>query len=193
MTEPERLGTLDLIRSSSRSTARLLDSLLLWVLSQMDMIRPHYVKLPLYAAVEEVIGLFVLQTQKKRIAIENGIDPDLLAYTDENMLSTILRNLISNAVKYSRPGGSVLLTSEELNGKIYISVKDKGVGMSEKIKEKLFRIDTKISRRGTEQEQGCGIGLIITAEFLKKLGEDISVTSREEAGSVFVFSVKAFK
>lgn len=193
MTEPERLGMLDLIRSSSLSTARLLDSLLLWVLSQMDTIRPHYVKLSLYATAEGVIGLFVLQTQKKGITIENGIDPGLLAYTDENMLSTILRNLISNAVKYSRPGGSVLLTSEELNGKIYISVKDNGVGMSERIKEKLFRIDTKISRRGTEQEQGCGIGLIITAEFLKKLGEDISVTSREEAGSVFVFSVKAFQ
>lgn len=193
ITEQERLEMLESIRSASLGTAQLLDSLLLWVLSQMDMIHPHYVKLSLYAAADPVIALFALQAQQKGVTIENGIAPDLLAFTDENMYSTVLRNLIGNAVKYSRLGGSVLVTAGKLNGKIYISVKDNGVGMRETIREKLFRIDTKINTRGTRQEGGTGIGLIITAELLKKLGEEISVTSREGEGSVFVFSVKEFE
>jgi signal transduction histidine kinase len=105
------------------------------------------------------------------------------------MISTVLRNLLNNAVKFTRRGGDVLVNTKIENEDVVISVKDTGIGISEETIKKLFRIDSKNSMPGTENEQGTGLGLKLCKEFVEKLGGKIWVESVENEGSEFNFSI----
>lgn len=109
------------------------------------------------------------------------------------MINTVLRNLLSNAIKFTYRGGKVVVSSIIDSDEIIISVKDTGTGISKENIEKLFRIDTKYSMPGTDNEQGTGLGLKLSKEFVEKQGGRIWVKSIKNQGSEFMFSIPLSK
>lgn len=105
------------------------------------------------------------------------------------MLNTILRNLISNGIKFTRIGGKVIVTAKEKDNEILISIQDFGIGMNGKILNGLFKIDQKTARPGTEKESSTGLGLLLCKEFVEKHGGKVWAESEEEKGSIFYFTL----
>ncbi len=114
---------------------------------------------------------------------------NMFIVSDRNMINTILRNLLGNAVKYTGRGGKVFVTTTIESNEIHISVKDTGTGISEEEIEKLFRLDSKFSKPGTANETGTGLGLKLCREFAEKMGGRIRVESFENKGSEFKLSI----
>ena len=109
------------------------------------------------------------------------------------MVDAVIRNLLSNAIKFTKAGGEVRVKVMEKDDMLYISVKDDGVGMKEEIKNKLFKIDQHVTTKGTDQEKGTGLGLILSKEFVEKNGGEIWVETEEGKGSEFIFTLPVWK
>ena len=117
------------------------------------------------------------------------IPEDVIVNADRNLLSTILRNLINNAVKYTPNGGQVRVYCEQNKSEITISVKDTGIGMSENQLENLFKLDSNVTMPGTSEEKGTGLGLILCREFVDMHKGKIWATSTQKEGSTFSFTL----
>lgn len=186
----ERKTMLLSVYGTTNHTVKLLKDLLLWSHIQKEMIvsTPKWLKLS--ETVNSVIELVQLTAEKKGIHISNEVDPGLSVYIDEYILTTILRNLISNAIHYSFMNSIVKIVTTEKPGHIDVSVVDYGTGIKDKDISGLFRHDVKIRRKGTENEIGSGLGLIITRELIEKINEQIRVKSELGKGSVFTFTIR---
>ena len=126
----------------------------------------------------------------KNINLRTKVRSDLYANADINITSTVLRNLVSNAIKFSSPGDSILIgVSEEGNGKLRLSVSDSGVGMSREDIDNLFKLTNAATTRGTAGETGSGLGLIVCREMLSLAGSSLQVSSELGSGSTFSFVV----
>ena len=127
---------------------------------------------------------------KKGIQVIDQIPEDLEVMSDENMLKSTLRNLATNAVKFTPKGGEVIINARLAdNGFVEISIKDSGIGMKKEMIDKLFLLDGKTSRRGTDGEPSTGLGLLLCKEFVEKHGGKIWVESEEGKGSTFFFTI----
>ncbi len=162
----------------------LLDNLLNWALLQQGGIAHQPDTLQLHPIVTETIHMFSMSAETKRITISNHIPEDLRIQADENALNTILRNLISNAVKFTAPGGNVHVLAETQNGQVLLRVRDNGIGMSSDKIQELFTLQPK-SNKGTAGERGTGLGLILVKELAERHHGHLSVESKEAEGSVF--------
>jgi signal transduction histidine kinase/ligand-binding sensor domain-containing protein len=180
---------LDMIYASSLSGNYLLENLLQWSRSQSGHITFEPSELNLYALVEKIIRLLEADAERKHIQIQQTIDSHCIVYADENMINTILRNLISNAIKFSYENGKVLIEAVNNNDHVEISVADNGVGIPQETISKLFRVDSTISTKGTAKEPGTGLGLIICKEFIDKHKGRIWVESTVNKGSSFKFAL----
>jgi signal transduction histidine kinase len=129
------------------------------------------------------------QAQNKKITIINENTHQALAHAHKHSVNTVVRNLISNAIKFTPAEGKISLRVHAESGSVTVSVADTGVGMSRDIMDKLFRIDTKHTTRGTADEKGTGLGLILCKEFIEKNGGRIGVESEVGKGSVFHFTL----
>jgi len=140
---------------------------------------------------EEAIKLLNQHSIDKSISIKNEIPKNIQVNADKDMLATILRNLISNAVKFTPKGGTVEIGVKTRHGvsQHEIYVKDSGVGIAPKIKQKLFKISESVSTEGTEKEAGTGLGLILCKEFVEKHDGKIWVESEIGKGSSFCFTI----
>jgi signal transduction histidine kinase len=136
------------------------------------------------------VAFLLNSANQKKIELKLDIKKNTLCFADNNMVDTILRNLISNAIKFTREGGTVTLTSIDNDNWIEISVIDNGVGIAPENQEKLFTIDNKHKSPGTAGEQGTGLGLILCKELVEKNGGKIWVTSNKDEGSCFGFTLK---
>ncbi len=177
------------IKKSSQRVMNLLTNLLDWSRSQtgkMDF-NPGYFEIS--KIIHENIKLLQDITAQKSIEIISEIQRKTLVFADQDMLGAILRNLLSNAVKFTKPGGKIIISLEEKEDDFIFSVKDHGVGIKKADMEKLFRIDKSYSTRGTNNEQGSGLGLILCKEFIEKHGGHIEVESEEGKGSTFRFNI----
>ncbi|MEI7812772.1 MAG: ATP-binding protein, partial [Ignavibacteria bacterium] len=113
---------------------------------------------------------------------------------DKEMLNTVLRNLLSNAVKFTRQGGKVIVRATEAeNNMMVISVTDSGIGMSETLSQRLFKIDEKTGRKGTDDEPSTGLGLLLCKEFVERHGGRIQMESVEGKGTIFYFTIPAIQ
>lgn len=186
--DKEKVQKIRMISKSSHQGKALLDNLQLWVLSQKEMIKPVFRQTNLTDEIEAVLQLLNPNIQKKELTISAPTQP-VIACTDKNMLSTILRNLIANAIKYSYRKGHIRISIKESKDCLYVSIEDNGVGISPERIEKLFQIGTKVSSLGTEKEEGTGLGLLIVREFISRLGENIQVKSTKGKGSIFTFTL----
>jgi len=172
------------------STYKLLDNLLLWSRNQRGKISFNPEKENLYLIYEETFKLLKQVAGKKEIIIKENIDRNTFVYADKNMLLTILRNLISNAIKFTPRKGTITVKSKQINNTfVEISVVDTGMGMNKETVKNLFKISDEPLIKGTEGETGTGLGLIITKEFIKKHKGDIFVESKEGQGSKFTFTL----
>jgi PAS domain S-box-containing protein len=178
------------MRKSAFNLFGLLENLLEWsrIRGGTTGFEPRKFKLT-SLSVENQYSLF--ETAKsKNIKITVNIPDNTFIYADENMISSTIRNLISNALKFSKTGGRVSLdVGDSGNGFVEISVRDNGIGMNKELLRDLFRIDVQTKRKGTSGEPSAGLGLLLCKEFVEKMGGEIKVESEEGQGSTFRFTV----
>lgn len=185
----EREIKYQLERSSVR-VSQLLDNLLKWSKLQMDKFEVFMVPIDLKHMVSNNIETFCTVAEQKEIIIENNIPDNTWALADKNMLDTILRNLISNAIKFTNQGGKVLIKAVSDKNQVFLSITDFGIGMSPEELDRIFRIDETYSKKGTANEQGTGLGLIICKDFVEKNEGTIHVESIQGKGSTFILSLR---
>jgi signal transduction histidine kinase len=174
-----------LILEGTRQAMELLESILQWARTQTGRIEYRPRPVGLLEISRSTVDLLHPMAEHKEIEITLRVDREACAYADENMLSTVLRNILSNAIKFTPRGGTVVLSARERDECIELSLSDTGIGMRPEELEKLFRIDTHFSSKGTEDERGNGLGLAICKEFVELNRGTISVRSTPGEGSVF--------
>jgi signal transduction histidine kinase len=185
----QTMEIIGMMHTSAKNAYKLLENLLEWSRSQTGAIDYKPENLILKEFVIENENLCENLAKEKNISISNEIPEDLVVCADQYMLSTILRNLITNAIKFTHKGGNITITSILQDAAITIAVCDTGIGMDEYTRNKLFKINEKISIVGTEQERGTGLGLLLCKEFVEKHGGKIWVESELYRGSNFKFSI----
>ena len=189
--EEERESMIKSISDSSENTFRLLENLLTWSRSQSGIIEFVPEKFNIKPLINEIVLLLQQTAINKSIRLLSNIEIDTFIYADKNMISTVLRNLITNALKFTHKNGTVIVSANETKkqGFIEISVSDTGLGISKDKINNLFYIDKNISTLGTEDEAGTGLGLILCKEFVKKNNGEIFVESVVNKGSKFTFTI----
>lgn len=174
---------------SARNLLHLLENLLQWSGAQSGKLKNNPKYLNLNEHVNNVIRLLGGIAHEKRILLVSEISADQKAFADPNLISTILRNLVGNAIKFTLPGGTVTIKCAEKNTMLEISVSDTGVGIPQENIEKLFKLNQSFTTKGTIHEEGTGLGLIICKEFVEMIGGTIEAKSTPEKGSTFSFTV----
>jgi PAS domain S-box-containing protein len=180
---------LRLLNSSTKETLVLLDNLLNWAKSQTGQIdfKPKEISLP--SLIRKTIALSNANAKLKDISVIQNQSVEIKVYADENMLMTVLRNLISNAIKFTNPGGIINISAILEQNQVEISISDNGVGINNETLQKLFDVSTNATSPGTKNEKGSGLGLVLCKEFVERHGGKISVTSEVGKGSNFKFTL----
>jgi PAS domain S-box-containing protein len=185
----EREKLINPILNSGKETLKLLDNLLNWAKTQTGQI----VFNPDFYSLEKIFINNITQNKNsandKNIQLSYLLSGKITVYADSYMLHTILRNLISNAIKFTHKNGEIKLRAEQDENNVIISVSDSGIGISKEKHLKIFDISEKISTKGTENEKGSGLGLVLCKEFIEKHDGKIWVESKEKIGSTFLFSL----
>ncbi len=179
----------EIISLSAKSGYNLLENLLQWSRSQTGNISYSPVKLQLSSVIEETLDLLAANAEKKGVIIQQMVDSNFTVFADESMLLTILRNLISNAIKFSFENGKVVISAKTVEGMAQISISDNGIGIPADKIDNLFRIDVNYTTKGTANESGTGLGLLLCKEFVERHNGKIWVESQEGKGSTFYFTV----
>ncbi len=191
--EQDRRDMLSLLKQSSKTLFGLLEGLLIWSRIQTGNFESNPEQILLRDMADAVVALNAFTAGRKKIEIKNLIDNSLYGYSDYNMLSTIVRNLVGNAVKFTQTNGLIELSAKDtLDGFLEITVKDNGLGMSRDRLDRMFNISENTSTPGTERETGTGLGLILIKEFIDQMGCKIWAESTEGKGSTFHFTVLKF-
>lgn len=178
-----------MINSSASQTYRLLENLLEWANSQRGKISFNPGQVNLFELIHEEFMTLDDLAEAKKIELKVSCPQDLSVYADKNMIKTILRNLISNAIKFTHRNGHIEVNvSDDKNG-VRIAVSDNGIGIPAESMAKLFKIDANLSSRGTENEKGTGLGLFLCNEFVARHGGKIWAESEPGKGSVFLFII----
>lgn len=192
--EEEKLDFIDLMNQSAHHVYSLLENLLNWSRSQTGRLEFYPENFDLSMIVNDTIQLLKITAEKKEIELINKVESGSVVFADVNMITTVIRNLISNAVKFTHKNGTITITGIKQDDNFYqVEVADTGVGMSEDIKQKLFNIKHHHTTLGTGNEKGTGLGLILCKEFVEKSRGSIWVDSELEKGSKFCFTVPAMK
>lgn len=183
---------LNSINSTTKKTNDLLEELLLWSKSQSGKISFEPKVTNLKTVCNEVVSLLNENARSKDIAIVCKDDTDMKLHADVNMLRTILRNLISNAIKYTHPNGQISISAKQDETHVTITVSDNGVGIGHDEISKLWHIAESYTTPGTKGEKGTGLGLMLCKEFVEKHGGRIWVESEVGVGSEFKFTMSVF-
>lgn len=178
-----------IIHDSSQRAMSLLKNLMEWVQLHTGRLQFHSEVFKIDSAIEETIHAFHHIVKEKNIIIKNHILKDTKVVGDKNMIITVFRNLISNAIKFTFPKGIITISSRINNDDVLFSVSDTGVGISEKRIRKIFQLDCGGSTKGTQNEKGTGMGLILCKDFIELNGGKIWVESELGNGSTFYFTL----
>jgi len=189
--EEQRRSFAKVIRHSSRSMVDLIDDVLDWWHAQSGTLAVQAEDFDVKELIEAVLILPSGQAEKKDIELVTKIEDGLYAHADPKMIATVVRNLVSNAIKFSHRGKEVIVSAQKKHHQIIISIQDFGIGISEANQKKLFQVGHKFYTKGTENESGTGIGLILCKEFLEKNNSTIEVESAENKGTTFRFRLPA--
>ena len=181
-----------IIERSTQRTMDLLMNLLEWSRSQTGRMEyiPEYVEINYL--LNDVLELLEQTAMQKAITIHKEQAPKTTVYVDRTLLSTVLRNLLSNAIKFTQPGGEIHLSTKKLGNMLEFCIRDNGIGMKNEDLKKLFRIEEGYSTKGTMNEQGTGLGLLLCKEFVEKNGGKIRVESELGKGSAFYFTMPLY-
>lgn len=190
----ETLGTemyqmLEMANHSTEDVFSLLDNLLKWTKSQVGKLNVVYMDFDINEVINGVIEIFSLVSASKNIKLVHTSNSPVMVHGDIDMLKTILRNLLSNALKFSYENSQILIDTSISDGMAVISVKDSGKGMSKEDQGRLLKTETHFSSYGTNNEEGSGLGLLLCLDFANKNGGRLWFDSEEGKGSTFYFSV----
>jgi signal transduction histidine kinase len=174
---------------SAVRTIHLLDDLMDWTISQNEHQSLHAVKVNLYEIIEEQIADVIMTVNQKKLSINHYISPDLNVSADLQMVKTIFRNLIGNAIKYTKAGGGITISTLPCKQFVKIVVSDTGIGISQEAQKRLFKMEMLQKTIGTNNERGSGFGLILCKELIEKHGGVLSLVSEEGKGSKFMFTL----
>ena len=188
MREDKKINVFHGIHESAKNAFDLLENLLQWARSQKHELKFNPVTLDISKMILECTALLENMAQNKNIEILHDVNESCSAVADYDMILTVIRNLISNAIKFTDPQGKITISCEDLDDSTVISVRDSGIGMQPDDIEKLFNLET-VSKIGRSKEKGSGLGLVLCKEFVEKNGGKIWVKSEFEKGSEFFFSL----
>lgn len=189
LTKEEKKFLLDSLKDNAIATRDTLEKLLNWGKSQLKGIRALPTTFNANEKIANKLKLMKTASEQKQITIKSNITDDITVYADEEHFKFVMRNLLSNAIKYTHHGGTIEINAECRSGDVVFSVKDNGMGMTEAQQEHIFE-PFNMSREGTDQEKGNGIGLMLCKEFISKNGGRIWVESEVDKGTTFYFSLK---
>lgn len=189
ISEEEKGKILNNVDAALKNTRNLLENILAWANPKMKQ-QEQKSEVDAYAYVNEIFQLFRVQSDSKKINLRNNIDPGKTIYTEQNTYRLVLRNLISNALKFTPVGGEIKINLEEYREDVIVSVHDNGIGIQESMRKKLFENDNHFSTRGTENEKGTGIGLMLCKEFVEKNNGSIWAEKNEGKGTTFYVKLK---
>ncbi len=176
------------INNSTQETYTLLINLLQWTRSQTGDLELSLEAIPVDSLISSVVRFMDQQAQKKQIALSYRVAEGLTMNADQNMIKSILQNITGNALKFTKPGGEVIVDAYQKNDIICIEVKDNGIGISEANMNKLFTDEGQVTTRGTNDEKGSGLGLLLVKEFVQKHNGTIDVESKEGKGTTFTLN-----
>jgi len=189
LTDAERIDMLNKAHSSSKQVYTLVENLLSWSMLQTNAIHYDPVEFNLHSIVHERLSLYQSQAELKGITFKEDIVENLYAFADINLLQSTLRNLITNAIKFTPKGGSILVKAIKKDDWIVISVTDSGKGMTEEDINTLFKLDKLKSQKGTNGENGTGLGLLLCKDFIVKNKGKLTIESEPGKGSIFSFTI----
>jgi signal transduction histidine kinase len=193
LSDEQRIKYIEDIQTSTKSLVKLTENLLDWSRSQTGRIKHEPQEIDLYELAFNNVYLFKKAAEEKNITIKSEIEYETNVYADFNMVNTVFRNLISNAVKFTEEGGEIKTTAQDKGDLWELCVSDTGMGIKEENLEKLFKIDESHSTRGTRNEEGTGLGLILCKEFVEKNGGEIRVESKVGEWTKFIFTLPKAK
>jgi signal transduction histidine kinase len=193
--EPENINAFaGYIHESAVFTLEILDNLLAWSRIQRSSLKSVKVDFNLSDLLKNNVERHMPQALAKNISFKSNFDKDIFIHADEKMISTVIRNLISNAIKFTPNGGSIIISSKEkmVNNKkvVETTIQDSGIGISQENLPKLFSIGQNYSSKGTNNEGGTGLGLILCKEFVNQNNGEIRVESQPNIGSSFIFTLE---
>lgn len=187
--EAERRKFISEIDRSSRVTFELLENLLHWARTQSGKIEIRKEWMVLARVVDQSFHAVLSNANDKHISLVSQVPDELKAYMDVNTMQVVLNNLISNAVKFTKKDGKVLVTTEDQGEILRIIVQDNGVGMSPEVIHTLLHEDRQVSTDGTDNESGTGLGLVLVKDFLRRNGASLQIESRVNFGSKFIITL----
>jgi len=190
-TDEERKKFIGILTKTSKNTFFLLENLLIWAKAQRGSIKIIKEYLNLKELVDISLLVYRGTATLKNIQIQNNISSMQHVYADSETMKIVIGNLIYNAIKFTHKGGEIRLSCKVLDKSVEIYIHDTGVGMSKEVTKKLFRIEESFSTKGTSNEEGTGLGLIICKEFVEKNDGEISIESETGKGSTFIISLPA--
>lgn len=177
------------ILDSVERLSLLLTNVLFWTRSQTKGIKNHPQKLNLSKRIDSNISIYSLIARDKGIGMHNNIPVDINIYADKNIFDTIVRNLISNSLKFTNKGGSITFEARSTEKRIILVIKDTGIGMEKDKIKKILQLSTNTSSLGTQKEQGTGLGLTLVQDFVLLLGGEFSIKSDSGEGSEFIINL----
>lgn len=189
LSEDEKTQYAEFIHDSSLQIYTLLENLLKWAQSQSTSIKYQPEKFDVNELLDINIKLFHEAGTKKKIELIFNGKSNNQVYADKNMINTVIRNLINNAIKFTSEGGKISVSAKDKDSFVEISIVDTGVGMTDDIIQKILETDEFHSSQGTSNEQGTGLGLAICKEFLNAHDSKLQILSRPNKGSTFYFKI----
>lgn len=192
LSDEEKIKMADSIHTSAKRLRNLLENLLQWSMAQTGAIERKPIQLNLRVAVKTNIDLFRMKAEEKNISIINKVEEDVFVFADENMLMAVIRNLISNAIKFTPNNGSITANNDTNGDSHSIYISDNGVGIKEEDINKIFRIDESHTTLGTNKEKGTGLGLILCKEFIDKNNGKLEIKSVAGEGTIIKISLPIF-
>jgi len=190
LSDAEIRSMMDELRRNVDYSSELVGNLLFWASSQLNGIVVVPVCLPLRKLVDDILPLYTKQAGEKNIVLKNEIDPALTAYADKDMIQVILRNLVSNAIKFCHGGDAITISGRRMEDGVELCVADTGIGMREDILGRIRRKES-ITTYGTAREKGTGLGMLLCREFTEVNGGKFRIDSVWGKGSWFYFTIPA--
>jgi len=192
LSDEEKMFFINNIDNISKSAYNLLEDLLTWSRIQIGKLEVNYEVFNLAEFLNPTISLLNQTATNKDITIKTSIDNKNLVKADKNMVQTAVRNLISNAIKFTNNGGKIKVSTKVIDEFVEVTVEDNGIGMKKDILKNLFRIDQNVTTKGTANEEGTGLGLLLCKEMIEKEGGTIKVESEAGKGSKFRFTIPSY-
>jgi len=190
LSQDEIINLISSLKPSLDSTYSLIENLLSWARIQQDRLKPNPESISLNHLVNDMVTLLHSQAQRKSITLSVTGDEPITVRADKNQLDIVLRNLVSNAIKFSNPGGNIIISLERGDGVSEINITDSGIGMTKSQINKILKGKESVEvRRGTDNEKGTGFGLLIVVEFIRSNNGTLTISSKEGEGTTFTVTL----